>query len=153
MNLSITGSLILTWCRRRESNSHGLSPTTPSRWRVYQFHHFGKEEYLFIIKRRACQQEINLACYFLGVAGWAGACGTCCTGGSVLNGLPCEGGCIGAADFFWTALVASLDDMIEELPPFPDTNARVRDVSMKITAALVVNLLKNVVPPPAPKTD
>jgi len=50
-------------------------------------------------------------------------------------------------------LVASLDDMIEELPPFPDTNARVRDVSMKITAALVVNLLKNVVPPPAPKTD
>jgi hypothetical protein len=29
------------WCRRRESNSHGLSPTTPSRWRVYQFHHFG----------------------------------------------------------------------------------------------------------------
>lgn len=29
------------WCRRRDSNSHDQLATTPSRWRVYQFHHFG----------------------------------------------------------------------------------------------------------------
>ena len=28
-------------CRRGDSNPHRMSPTTPSRWRVYQFHHFG----------------------------------------------------------------------------------------------------------------
>ncbi len=33
--------LISAWCRGRDSNSHRLSPTTPSRWRVYQFHHLG----------------------------------------------------------------------------------------------------------------
>ena len=60
---------------------------------------------------------------------------------------------MGTAVFFWDALIAPLDDMIDELPPFPDMKASVRDVSMKIMAALVVNLLKNVVPPPAPKTD
>ena len=29
------------WCRGGDSNSYRLSPTTPSRWRVYQFHHLG----------------------------------------------------------------------------------------------------------------
>ena len=29
------------WCPGRDSNSHGLAPTTPSKWRVYQFHHLG----------------------------------------------------------------------------------------------------------------
>ena len=29
------------WCRGRDLNSHGLAPTTPSRWRVYRFHHPG----------------------------------------------------------------------------------------------------------------
>ena len=28
-------------CPGRDSNSHGLAPTTPSKWRVYQFHHLG----------------------------------------------------------------------------------------------------------------
>ena len=33
--------LHLKWCRGGDLNSYGLSPTTPSRWRVYQFHHLG----------------------------------------------------------------------------------------------------------------
>lgn len=32
---------ILRWCRGGDLNSYGLTPTTPSRWRVYQFHHLG----------------------------------------------------------------------------------------------------------------
>ena len=31
----------LNWCRGGDLNSHGLTPTTPSRWRVYLFHHPG----------------------------------------------------------------------------------------------------------------
>gem|GEM_PF-5696631 len=26
-------------CAREDSNFHRVTPTTPSRWRVYQFHH------------------------------------------------------------------------------------------------------------------
>ena len=37
--LSIQANQI--WCRGGDLNSHGLSPTTPSRWRVYLFHHLG----------------------------------------------------------------------------------------------------------------
>ena len=29
-------SNVFYWCRRRDLNPHRLSPTTPSRWRVYQ---------------------------------------------------------------------------------------------------------------------
>ena len=29
------------WCRGGDLNSHGLAPTTPSRWRVCLFHHLG----------------------------------------------------------------------------------------------------------------
>ena len=29
------------WCRRGDSNSHSLAATSPSSWRVYQFHHVG----------------------------------------------------------------------------------------------------------------
>ena len=29
------------WCRGGELNSHELTLTTPSRWRVYRFHHLG----------------------------------------------------------------------------------------------------------------
>jgi hypothetical protein len=32
------------WCRGGDSNPDRLTPTTPSRWRVYQFHHLGKKE-------------------------------------------------------------------------------------------------------------
>ncbi len=31
----------LQWCRGGDLNSYGLTPTTPSRWRVYRFHHLG----------------------------------------------------------------------------------------------------------------
>jgi hypothetical protein len=34
----------LRGCRRGDLNPHALSGTTPSRWRVYQFHHFGMQE-------------------------------------------------------------------------------------------------------------
>ncbi len=33
------------WCRGRDLNPHRLTPTTPSRWRVYQFHHLGRNPY------------------------------------------------------------------------------------------------------------
>lgn len=29
-------------CPRLDSNQHVLADTTPSRWRVYQFHHMGQ---------------------------------------------------------------------------------------------------------------
>lgn len=29
-------------CPGLDSNQHSLSATTPSKWRVYQFHHLGK---------------------------------------------------------------------------------------------------------------
>lgn len=29
-------------CPRQDLNLHNLSVTTPSKWRVYQFHHMGK---------------------------------------------------------------------------------------------------------------
>jgi len=43
--------------------------------------------------------------------------------------------------------------MIDDDDGFPEMYAKVKDVSMKITAAPVVILLRNVVPPPAPNTD
>ena len=48
---------------------------------------------------------------------------------------------------------ALLLGIIDEEPVFPPRYARVKDVSMKTIAALVVSLLMNVLPPPAPKTD
>ena len=46
-----------------------------------------------------------------------------------------------------------MPDIMEEDDGCPEIYARVNDVSMKTTAALVVNLLRKEVPPPAPKTD
>lgn len=46
-----------------------------------------------------------------------------------------------------------LPDIMDEEDGWPEKYARDREVSMKIMAAPVVILLKNVVPPPAPKTD
>lgn len=43
--------------------------------------------------------------------------------------------------------------MIEDVEGIPETYASVSEVSMKMTAAPVVILLKNDVPPPAPNTD
>ena len=34
-------TLKIPWCRRPDLNRHDQKATTPSRWRVYQFHHFG----------------------------------------------------------------------------------------------------------------
>ena len=36
---------IITWCRRRDLNSHRLAPTTPSRWRVYHSTTSAKKHY------------------------------------------------------------------------------------------------------------
>ena len=42
----ITGPTVSRhWCRGRDLNPHRLTPTTPSRWRVYQFHHLGRQLY------------------------------------------------------------------------------------------------------------
>jgi len=43
--------------------------------------------------------------------------------------------------------------MIEEDEGSPERYASVKDVSINTMAAPVVILLRNVVPPPAPKTD
>jgi hypothetical protein len=78
----------------------------------------------------------------------AGAAGTA----GAVAGLPCTGAAgAGAAGAAAAGLL--LPDMIDDDDGFPEMYARVRDVSMKITAAPVVILLRNVVPPPAPKTD
>lgn len=44
-------------------------------------------------------------------------------------------------------------DIIDDDDGVPEIYANVNEVSMKITAAPVVILLRNDVPPPAPKTD
>ena len=49
------GAFFIGWCRRRDSNSHGRLPTTPSRWRVYQFHHFGKMRAYYFQSPLKCQ--------------------------------------------------------------------------------------------------
>ena len=48
----------IQWCRGRDLNPHGISPTTPSRWRVYLFHHLGKVRkiYRFFIY---CQETMS----------------------------------------------------------------------------------------------
>ena len=49
--------------------------------------------------------------------------------------------------------MTDLDDMIDELPDFPERYASDNDVSIKMIAAPVVILLMKVLPPPAPNTD
>ncbi len=61
----------------------------------------------------------------------------------------CAGAVAGAA----TGAVLPLPDLMEEDSGWPEMYAKVNDVNINITAALVVNLLKKDVPPPAPKTD
>ena len=34
-------NILVVWCRGRDLNPHELTPTAPSRPRVYQFHHLG----------------------------------------------------------------------------------------------------------------
>ena len=116
------------WCRRRDSNSYRLSPATPSRWCVYQFHHFGTRVELFNRSFAIMQPKTYLA----GVAGTTGV------------------GAAGAAGAdFWVCL----PDIIEEAGIWPEKYARLREVSIKIMAAAVVNLVIKFPPPPAPKTD
>lgn len=43
--------------------------------------------------------------------------------------------------------------MMDDDDGSPETYAKVNDVNINMTAALVVSLLRNDVPPPAPKTD
>ena len=53
--LSRCAELSRAWCRGRDLNPHGLSPTAPSRPRVYQFHHLGPSarQKLYHKRRRA----------------------------------------------------------------------------------------------------
>ena len=46
------------WCRGRDLNPHRLTPTTPSRWRVYQFHHLGRNTH-FTTFFRSFQQSFS----------------------------------------------------------------------------------------------
>ena len=82
-----------------------------------------------------------------GAAGTAGGAGA----GTAESVAPFGG--VGAAAGAWTGADFPLPDIIEEDEGCPETYAKVSDVNIKITAALVVNLLKKDVPPPAPKTD
>jgi hypothetical protein len=50
---------------------------------------------------------------------------------------------------FW----ACLPDIIDDAGIWPEKYARVSDVSIKIMAAAVVNLVIKFPPPPAPNTD
>ena len=63
------------------------------------------------------------------------------------------GGVVGLPGKVAGLVAALLLGIIDEEPVFPPRYARVKDVSMKMIAALVVSLLMNVLPPPAPKTD
>ena len=50
---------LFSGCRRPDSNRHGVSPTAPSRQRVYQFHHFGISSINLIISvlNKTCQKR------------------------------------------------------------------------------------------------
>ena len=40
-NASVVPNIIESECPEEDSNLHGLAATSPSSWRVYQFHHLG----------------------------------------------------------------------------------------------------------------
>jgi hypothetical protein len=82
--------------------------------------------------------------YFCGLDGAFGAAGAGTV--SIFCGA-------GTADGAVTGAAFPLPDIIEDDDGCPEIYARVKDVSIKTTAALVVSLLKKDVPPPAPKTD
>src|SRR6185369_4039919 len=150
-----------------DSNHHEVAPASPSSWCVYQFRHHRTNDYSVI--SYCCKKEIPVYIrqprlstkkpYFPGGTG-------ACTGGTGAAGAPCWAGAAGAAGafccagavgaLFWAgaagAAGADLDDMMEELVRFDDRCARVRDVSMKSTAAPVVSLFMKVLPPLAPNT-
>jgi len=79
------------------------------------------------------------------LAGKAGDAGACCTGLP-----PCIGPEVGAWGICLCSVVAGTF-LTTELP-FEVTSARDKDVSIKTMAAPVVNLLKNVAAPLAPKS-
>jgi len=64
----------------------------------------------------------------------------------------CDAGAAAGAEA-GAGAVFPLPDIMEEDDGWPEIYANVKDVNIKITAALVVNLLRKDVPPPAPKTD
>lgn len=147
-----------------ESNHHGVAPASPSSWCVYQFRHHRKQSThkyrarlyvqiltaVYLIKMRCFLTQpysfIKCKDYFCG-AGATGAAGTAGTG---IAAPFCGAGAVAGA---CTGAVFPLPDIMEEDDGCPEMYARVNDVNMKITAALVVNLLRKEVPPPAPKTD
>ena len=48
--------VVYLWCRGGDLNSHGLAPTTPSRWRVCLFHHLGLNNPAVWLLRKALSQ-------------------------------------------------------------------------------------------------
>jgi membrane associated rhomboid family serine protease len=110
---------------------------------------------LFIIGRVRSQQLILFFYFFTG----AGCAGTAAGAAGAAGALGAAAGAAGAACFdagmppIGAGFALGAEDMIDWLPLLPDMKASDREVSMKMIAALVVSLLMNVLPPPAPKTD
>jgi hypothetical protein len=86
--------------------------------------------------------------YLRGAAGVDGPAGLPAGAGAV---GACPAGAVAGAGAAAAGLL--FEDMTDDEDGSPERYANVSDVSIKITAAPVVILLKNVVPPPAPKTD
>ena len=58
LNHLATSPLCLApWCRGRDLNPHELSPTAPSRLRVYQFHHLGTADRKYYIRKGGCAER------------------------------------------------------------------------------------------------
>src|SRR5712691_12383505 len=77
-------------CRRGDLNPHALLGTTPSRWRVYQFHHFGMqniERYSLAATPGHCQwlSRLRTPSYGAGFGGSTGCAGASCVGAGVVS--------------------------------------------------------------------
>ena len=100
------------------------SPTTPSRWRVYQFHHFGNKAHYFLSVPFELPLDFG-ASFFAGAGAFFGTAGALC---------------------FEFIIVET------ELLCLPLVKASSREVSMKITAAATVTLFRKGADPWLPKT-
>ena len=101
-------------------------PTTPSRWRVYQFHHFGNLQTILKSLITRITKRLQRLFYFFGSG--IGACGG--STGTVSAGL----------------------SFINEEARLEEANASTREVIIKTIAAIVVNLVRNPIAPALPKT-
>jgi hypothetical protein len=122
------------------------SPTTPSRWRVYQFHHFGIEllskksrsgaavrQYCEVTVQTAAQQHYDTATllYFFGSG--RGAWGN-------------RGAFWGSAGTVWAGLSLITEEAFRD-----EAKASSSDVIIKMIAATVVSFVRNPIAPELPK--